>query len=205
MTGAACSHWCGDSDAREREAMPSVFASEASFDRPREPNVRSRLWVPFAGPLKSTSGAARWRGPSPSLVAFGQEIQLFGEMGNALAAAALGIGVGEVGAPIPSLRTVSVKHALGAAVAPRMGLARQAGCRTNRCRTVQRGATSTAVLLDAYILQLHVVRLIHQSGGSCRTHRGVSARRIDRPVRARRIDRGFGAHRITRGGRFGAR
>src|SRR3989442_15853590 len=63
------------------------------------------------------------------LVALAEETQLLGELRDALAVAGLGVGVGDVGAPIAALWPVGVEHALDVVghVAERIGLPRQAG------------------------------------------------------------------------------
>src|SRR5215475_8097095 len=62
------------------------------------------------------------------LVALAQEAQLFGELRDALAVARLGVGIGEVRAPIAALRPVRIEHALDDVhdVTERIGLPRQA-------------------------------------------------------------------------------
>src|SRR5215218_2703387 len=92
--------------------MPSSAASSTRFCNHRRhgsADQRGAGGTPRSGPLQALHDPAPHH---PVLIAVVEEVQLLGEMGDALAVVRLGVGVGEVGAPIAALRAVGVEHAL---------------------------------------------------------------------------------------------
>ena len=85
----------------EKDALPRDVLS-SSFERRDAGGAGD---TPRSRPLQALHGPAA---DHPVLVAVIEEAQLLGEMGDALAVARLGVGVGEVGAPIAALRAVGV-------------------------------------------------------------------------------------------------